>query len=145
AVPRRPAAGGATTAPERAGGPHRPGVRRAGAPRPARADRRRATQPGRAVPRLLPHPRAGRRPRRGPVRQAARPGDRPGGPERGEGPAMRPVLLEMNGFASFREPTEVDFRGADYFALVGPTGSGKSTVVDAITFALYGSAPRWGN
>ncbi|TNY35089.1 AAA family ATPase, partial [Thermomonospora catenispora] len=58
---------------------------------------------------------------------------------------MRPVLLEMNGFASFREPAEVDFRGADYFALVGPTGSGKSTVVDAITFALYGSAPRWGN
>ncbi|MEU0723130.1 SMC family ATPase [Streptomyces sp. NPDC006140] len=56
---------------------------------------------------------------------------------------MRPVLLEMNGFASFREPTTVDFREADYFALVGPTGSGKSTVLDAMTFALYGSVPRW--
>ncbi|MER5327067.1 SMC family ATPase [Streptosporangium roseum] len=58
---------------------------------------------------------------------------------------MRPVLLEMNGFASFREATTVDLREVDYFALVGPTGSGKSTVVDAITFALYGSAPRWDN
>jgi exonuclease SbcC len=56
---------------------------------------------------------------------------------------MRPVLLEMNGFASFREPTVVDFREAEYFALVGPTGSGKSTVIDAMTFALYGSVPRW--
>ncbi|WP_433555701.1 AAA family ATPase [Pseudonocardia xinjiangensis] len=58
---------------------------------------------------------------------------------------MRPVLLEMAGFASFREPTTVDFTGAEYFALVGPTGSGKSTVIDAMTFALYGSVPRWDN
>ena len=58
---------------------------------------------------------------------------------------MRPVLLEMNGFAAFREPTTVDFTDADYFALVGPTGAGKSTVIDAMTFALYGSVPRWDN
>ena len=57
---------------------------------------------------------------------------------------MRPVVLDMNGFASFREPTQVDFTDADFFALVGPTGSGKSTVIDAMTFALYGSVPRWG-
>jgi exonuclease SbcC len=56
---------------------------------------------------------------------------------------MRPVLLEMAGFGSFREPTTVDFTDAEYFALVGPTGSGKSTVIDAMTFALYGSVPRW--
>jgi exonuclease SbcC len=56
---------------------------------------------------------------------------------------MRPVLLEMHGFAAFREPAIVDFRDAEYFALVGPTGSGKSTVIDAMTFALYGSVPRW--
>jgi exonuclease SbcC len=49
----------------------------------------------------------------------------------------------MHGFASFREPTHVDFSDADFFALVGPTGSGKSTVIDAMTFALYGSVPRW--
>ena len=57
---------------------------------------------------------------------------------------MRPVQLDIAGFASFRDPAVVDFTGADYFALVGPTGSGKSTVIDAMTFALYGSAPRWG-
>jgi exonuclease SbcC len=58
---------------------------------------------------------------------------------------MRPVLLEMAGFGSFREPTTVDFAGVEYFALVGPTGAGKSTVIDAMTFALYGSVPRWDN
>src|ERR1700729_86876 len=57
---------------------------------------------------------------------------------------MRPGVLDMNGFASFREPAQVDFTDADFFALVGPTGSGKSTVIDAMTFALYGSVPRWG-
>lgn len=57
---------------------------------------------------------------------------------------MRPVRLELNGFAGFRAPTVVDFTDTDYFALVGPTGSGKSTVLDALTFALYGSAYRWG-
>ncbi|WP_191983949.1 AAA family ATPase [Amycolatopsis eburnea] len=56
---------------------------------------------------------------------------------------MRPVLLEMTGFASFREKTEISFADTDYFALVGPTGSGKSTVIDALTFALYGSVARW--
>ena len=58
---------------------------------------------------------------------------------------MRPVRLRMHGFAAFREPTEVDFTDAEYFVLVGPTGSGKSTVIDAMTFALYGSVPRWDN
>ena len=37
----------------------------------------------------------------------------------------------------------VDFTDADFFALVGATGSGKSTVIDAMTFALYGTVPRW--
>ncbi|MFI5842380.1 AAA family ATPase [Catenuloplanes sp. NPDC051500] len=57
---------------------------------------------------------------------------------------MRPLRLDMAGFTVFREPTTVDFLDADFFALVGPTGSGKSTVLDAITFALYGQVPRWG-
>ncbi|WP_432177147.1 AAA family ATPase [Streptomyces sp. Tue6028] len=57
---------------------------------------------------------------------------------------MRPVRLELNGFAGFRTATVVDFTDTDYFALVGPTGSGKSTILDALTFALYGSAYRWG-
>ncbi|MFT4166000.1 MAG: SMC family ATPase [Microlunatus sp.] len=57
---------------------------------------------------------------------------------------MRPLRLDIAGFAAFRDPVTVDFTDADYFALTGPTGSGKSTVIDAMTFALYGSAPRWG-
>ncbi|HVK34810.1 MAG TPA: SMC family ATPase, partial [Microlunatus sp.] len=57
---------------------------------------------------------------------------------------VRPVRLDLSGFAAFRDPTIVDFTDADYFALTGPTGSGKSTVIDGLTFALYGSAPRWG-
>jgi exonuclease SbcC len=57
---------------------------------------------------------------------------------------MRPITLDLHGFASFRDEAHVDFGDADFFALVGPTGSGKSTVIDAMTFALYGSVPRWG-
>ena len=56
---------------------------------------------------------------------------------------MRPVRLDMDGFASFRDKTVLDFTDADYFALVGATGAGKSTVIDAMTFALYGTVPRW--
>jgi exonuclease SbcC len=56
---------------------------------------------------------------------------------------MRPTRLELRGFTSFRDETVVDFEGADYFALVGPTGAGKSTIIDAICFALYGSVPRY--
>src|SRR5215472_702260 len=57
---------------------------------------------------------------------------------------MRPLRLLLDGFGSYREPAEVDFSGVDFFALVGPTGSGKSTVIDGLCFALYGTVPRWG-
>lgn len=56
---------------------------------------------------------------------------------------MRPMRLDMEGFGTFRDAVSLDFNDADYFALVGPTGSGKTTVIDAICFALYGAAPRW--
>lgn len=56
---------------------------------------------------------------------------------------MRPLRLLIDGFGSYRKRTEVDFSDVDYFALVGPTGSGKSTILDAIAFALYGTVPRW--
>lgn len=43
----------------------------------------------------------------------------------------------------------IDFRAPEYssdgiFALIGPTGAGKSTVLDAICLALYGETPRLG-
>ncbi len=53
------------------------------------------------------------------------------------------MLLEMEGFGAFRDATRVDFADADLFALQGPTGAGKSTVIDAICFALYGNVPRY--
>ncbi|HEX2355499.1 MAG TPA: AAA family ATPase [Micromonosporaceae bacterium] len=56
---------------------------------------------------------------------------------------MRPLRLDIAGFTVFREETCIDFTDADFFALVGPTGSGKSSVLDAICFALYGTVPRW--
>ncbi|MDQ3767129.1 MAG: SMC family ATPase [Actinomycetota bacterium] len=58
---------------------------------------------------------------------------------------MRPRRLELQGFGAFREAQTIDFEGVDYFALVGATGSGKSTIIDAICFALYGSVPRYDN
>ena len=55
---------------------------------------------------------------------------------------MRPLRLEMEGFTSFRDHTVVDFEDTDLFVLTGPTGAGKSSVIDAMVFALYGSIPR---
>ncbi len=57
---------------------------------------------------------------------------------------MRPIRLDLAGFTVFRDETTLDFTDADFFALVGPTGAGKSTILDAICFALYGTVPRWG-
>jgi exonuclease SbcC len=58
---------------------------------------------------------------------------------------MRPLALHLEGFGVFRDAVDIDFDGVDYFALVGRTGAGKSTVIDAICFALYGSVPRYGD
>ena len=56
---------------------------------------------------------------------------------------MRPERITVQGFAAFREPTEIDLSDAELFALVGPTGAGKSSVIDAMVFALYGCVPRY--
>ena len=56
---------------------------------------------------------------------------------------MRPARLEVEGFTAFTETTVVEFGDADLFALSGPTGSGKSSLIDAIVFALYGTIPRY--
>jgi DNA repair protein SbcC/Rad50 len=57
---------------------------------------------------------------------------------------MRPLRLMIDGFGSYRDYTELDLSDVDFFVLTGPTGSGKSTVIDALCFALYGTVPRWG-
>ena len=55
---------------------------------------------------------------------------------------MRPLDLKIQGFTCFSDAVEVDFRGMDVFAIIGPTGAGKTTIVDAICYALYGRVPR---
>jgi exonuclease SbcC len=56
---------------------------------------------------------------------------------------MRPIRLELKGFSTFRDDTVVDFADLDLLAFVGPTGAGKSTIIDGIIFALYGSVVRY--
>ncbi|MXW16596.1 MAG: SMC family ATPase [Gemmatimonadetes bacterium] len=56
---------------------------------------------------------------------------------------MRPLRLELEGFTSYREPTVVDFADTNLLVFTGATGSGKSSLIDAMIFALYGSVPRY--
>jgi exonuclease SbcC len=56
---------------------------------------------------------------------------------------MRPLRLLLDGFGCYRQRTEVDLSDVEFFALVGPTGAGKSTLIDGMCFALYGTVPRW--
>lgn len=56
---------------------------------------------------------------------------------------MRPLRLELEGFTAFRERQVVDFTD-NLFVISGPTGAGKSSLLDAITFALYGQPARSG-
>ncbi len=51
---------------------------------------------------------------------------------------MRPVRLEFRGLRSYRAATTIDFSDLDLFAIIGDTGAGKSTVIEALSLALYG-------
>lgn len=58
---------------------------------------------------------------------------------------MRPKLLEIEGLQSFTDVQRIDFEAlgeTGLFGIFGPTGSGKSSILDAITFALYGKVKR---
>lgn len=58
---------------------------------------------------------------------------------------MRIRRLEMVGIGPFTQRQVIDFTAFDesgLFLLEGPTGSGKSTIIDALTFALYGDVAR---
>ncbi|MED1862910.1 SbcC/MukB-like Walker B domain-containing protein [Fictibacillus nanhaiensis] len=58
---------------------------------------------------------------------------------------MRPISLTVSGLQSFREAQSVPFHelcSGGVFGIFGPTGSGKSTILDAVTLALYGKVER---
>ncbi len=55
---------------------------------------------------------------------------------------MRPIRLEIEGFTAFRQKVAIEFDGLDLFAITGPTGAGKSSLLDAAILALYGQVPR---
>ena len=51
---------------------------------------------------------------------------------------MRPLSLRIEGLRSFRKEAEIDFGDRDQVAVVGDTGAGKSSILEAMTYALYG-------
>lgn len=55
---------------------------------------------------------------------------------------MRPLKLKMQAFGSYGRETVIDFKKPEQnlFLITGDTGAGKTTVFDAIVFALYGEA-----
>ncbi|QJC52563.1 SMC family ATPase [Paenibacillus albicereus] len=56
---------------------------------------------------------------------------------------MRPITLSMTAFGPYRDEEAIDFeplRGRGLFVISGQTGAGKTTVFDALCYALYGAA-----
>lgn len=61
---------------------------------------------------------------------------------------MKPLKLTIKGLNSFVQPQTIDFEelsSKGIFGIFGPTGSGKSTILDGITLALYGDLARHSN
>lgn len=58
---------------------------------------------------------------------------------------MKPIAIEFSGLKSYKDETKIDFTAllkSGLFGIFGPTGSGKSTILDAIFLSLYGRLPK---
>ena len=55
---------------------------------------------------------------------------------------MIPLQLRISGFLSYREPVEVDFTTFELACISGSNGAGKSSLLDAITWSLFGQARK---
>jgi exonuclease SbcC len=53
---------------------------------------------------------------------------------------MRPLKLRMAGLRSYRTERTVDFTDLSLVAIIGPTGAGKSSLLEGITYSLYGAS-----
>ena len=61
---------------------------------------------------------------------------------------MKILTIRLKNLASIEGTFEIDFqaeplRSAGIFAISGPTGAGKSTILDALCLALYDKTPRF--
>ncbi|HTE27749.1 AAA family ATPase [Flavitalea sp.] len=61
---------------------------------------------------------------------------------------MKILAIRIRNLASLEGTTEIDFKqeplcSAGIFAITGPTGAGKSTILDGLCLALYGKTPRF--
>jgi len=55
---------------------------------------------------------------------------------------MIPLQLHLSGFLSYRDPVELDFTTFDLACISGQNGAGKSSLMDAITWSLFGQARK---
>ena len=55
---------------------------------------------------------------------------------------MIPVKLNVRGFLSYKKPVELSFNDFDIACIAGDNGAGKSSLLDAITWVLFGKARR---
>jgi exonuclease SbcC len=55
---------------------------------------------------------------------------------------MIPIHLSLAGFLSYRQRVEIDFSSFNLACIAGPNGAGKSSLLDALTWALFGQARK---
>lgn len=55
---------------------------------------------------------------------------------------MIPISLSITGFLSYKEPVEIDFTSFKLACISGENGAGKSSILDAITWSLFGRARK---